>query len=55
MSENPVPTEKRVPLGTVEEVLRLFQEQYFDFNVRHFHAIILLGIRLRSIVLDLTA
>ena len=23
-------SEKRVPLGTVEEVLRLFQEQYFD-------------------------
>jgi len=45
-------SEKRVPLGTVEAVLRLFQEHY---NVRHFHAIILLGIRLRSIVLDLTA
>ena len=48
-------SEKRVPLGTMEAVLRLFQEQYFDFNVRHFHGIILLGIRLRSIVLDLTA
>ena len=48
-------SEKRVPLGTVEEVLRLFQEQYFDFNVQHFHAIILLGIMLRSIGLDLTA
>ena len=22
---------------TVEEVLRLYHEQYFDFNVRHFH------------------
>ena len=32
-----VPSPKRVPLGTVEEVLRLYQEQYFDFNVRHFH------------------
>ncbi len=30
-------SEKRVPLGEVEEVLRLYQEQYFDFNVRHFH------------------
>ena len=28
---------KRVPLTTVETVLRLYQEQYFDFNVRHFH------------------
>jgi transposase len=32
-----VPSPKRVPLATVEEVLRLYQEQYFDFNVRHFH------------------
>src|SRR5467141_2894097 len=32
-----VPSPKRVPLQTVEEVLRLYQEQYFDFNVRHFH------------------
>ena len=32
-----IPSPKRVPLATVEEVLRLYQEQYFDFNVRHFH------------------
>jgi transposase len=32
-----VPSPKRVPLATVEAVLRLYQEQYFDFNVRHFH------------------
>jgi transposase len=32
-----VPSPKRVPLAMVEEVLRLYQEQYFDFNVRHFH------------------
>jgi len=32
-----VPSPKRVPLETVESVLRLYQEQYFDFNVRHFH------------------
>ncbi len=32
-----VPSPKRVPLATVEEVLRLYQEQYFDFNVSHFH------------------
>ena len=31
------PSEKRVPLAEVEAVLRLYQEQYFDFNVRHFH------------------
>jgi transposase len=32
-----LPSPKRVPLETVERVLRLYQEQYFDFNVRHFH------------------
>lgn len=32
-----IPSPKRVPLQIVEEVLRLYQEQYFDFNVRHFH------------------
>jgi hypothetical protein len=26
-----------VPLATVEEILRLYQEQYEDFNVQHFH------------------
>jgi transposase len=31
------PSGKRVPLETVEKVLRLYQEKYFDFNVRHFH------------------
>src|SRR5450755_2691071 len=31
------PSPKRVPVATVEEVLRLYQEQYADFNVRHFH------------------
>ncbi len=31
------PSEKRVPLARVEEVLRLYQEVYFDLNVRHFH------------------
>lgn len=30
-------SEKRVALEQVEEVLRLYQDQYFDFNVRHFH------------------
>jgi hypothetical protein len=32
-----VPSPKQVPLETVETVLWLVQEQYFDFNVRHFH------------------
>ena len=32
-----VPSPKRVPLSTVQEVLRLYQEEYFDFNVQHFH------------------
>ena len=32
-----IPSPKRVPLVTVETVLRLYKEQYFDFNVRHFH------------------
>ena len=31
------PSPRRVPVATVETVLRLYQEQYFDFNVRHFH------------------
>ena len=32
-----IPSPKRVPLETVETVLRLYQDQYFDFNVQHFH------------------
>ena len=31
------PSEKRVPLTTVEQVLGLYRERYFDLNVRHFH------------------
>lgn len=31
------PSPKRVPLQTVEQVLGLYREQYFDLNVRHFH------------------
>jgi len=27
----------RVPLETAEQVLELYQEKYFDLNVRHFH------------------
>lgn len=28
---------RRIPIKTVEEVLRLYREEYFDFNVLHFH------------------
>jgi transposase len=31
------PSPKRMPLATLEQVLTLYREQYFDFNVRHFH------------------
>ena len=31
------PSPKRVPMAMVEKVLGLCQEQYFDFNVRHFY------------------
>ena len=31
------PSPKQVPVETVEAVLRLYQERYHDFNVRHFH------------------
>jgi transposase len=31
------PSEKRVPLARVEQVLELYRDRYFDLNVRHFH------------------
>lgn len=31
------PSPRRVPLQTAQQVLQLYREQYFDFNVRHFH------------------
>jgi transposase len=31
------PSPRRIPLETVERVLGLYREKYFDFNVRHFH------------------
>jgi transposase len=31
------PSPKQVPLETVEKVLTLYREKYFDFNVLHFH------------------
>lgn len=30
-------SDKRVPVAQVEEVLRLYREEYFDLNMRHFH------------------
>jgi transposase len=32
-----VPSSRRVPYETVETVLKLFRDSYFDFNVKHFH------------------
>jgi hypothetical protein len=31
------PSVRRVPVATVEQVLRLYGEKYFDLNVLHFH------------------
>jgi len=31
------PSDRRVPIAQVEEVLRLYREVYFDLNIRHFH------------------
>jgi transposase len=31
------PSPKRVPMQSVEHVLQLYREKYFDFNVQHFH------------------
>ena len=31
------PSPKRVPLATVEQVLGLYRDRYYDLNVRHFH------------------
>jgi transposase len=28
---------QRIPLATAEEVLRLYREEYYDLNMRHFH------------------
>ena len=33
------PSPKRVPLATVEQVLGLYRDQYFDLNVPHFHEV----------------
>jgi transposase len=31
------PSAKRIPLATVERVLALYKENYYDLNIRHFH------------------
>jgi transposase len=31
------PSPKRVAVAVLEQVLQLYREKYFDFNVRHFH------------------
>ena len=31
------PSPKRLPVATLEKVLKLYQEKYYDFNVKHFH------------------
>jgi transposase len=31
------PSAKRIPLATVERVLGLYKETYYDLNIRHFH------------------
>lgn len=31
------PSPKRIGVEVLQQVLRLYREQYFDFNVRHFH------------------
>ena len=31
------PSDRRVPVSQVEEVLRLYRDTYFDLNMRHFH------------------
>ncbi len=31
------PSPKRIPVEVLEQVLQLYREKYFDFNVQHFH------------------
>lgn len=31
------PSPKRLPVATLEKVLKLYQDKYFDLNIRHFH------------------
>src|SRR5713226_790473 len=31
------PSAQRIPLATIEKVLRLYKETYYDLDIRHFH------------------
>lgn len=31
------PSVKRIPLATIEQVLKLYKETYYALNIRHFH------------------
>jgi transposase len=31
------PSPQRIPVATMEELLRLYREEYYDLNMRHFH------------------
>ena len=31
------PSAQRIPLATIEKVLGLYKETYYDLNIRHFH------------------
>src|ERR1017187_9745223 len=31
------PSAQRIPLATIEKVLALYREMYYDLNIRHFH------------------
>ena len=35
-----VPSQRRVPGSVVETILRLYQDRYQEFNVRHFHKVV---------------
>ena len=32
-----VPSPRKIPMETAQKVLRLYRQEYFDFNMRHFH------------------
>lgn len=32
-----VPSPNRIPMEVAEKIVRLYREEYFDFNVKHFH------------------
>ena len=34
------PSPKRIAVPVLEQMVRLYREQYFDFNVRYFHGLV---------------